>query len=288
MNKKKCHLVLGSGGARGMAHIGVIEELEEMEIDILSVSGSSIGSMIGGIYASGSLADFKRWIIELDYYDYFRLVDFTFSGKGFIKGEKLFKELRQFIPEKQIEELPVRFNAVATNLKNGTEHVFSKGPILEAIRASSSLPTVLTPLVLDGLVLLDGGIVNPLPLNLVKKDPNAFICAVNLNARNKYTPSEENKSKKNTGKNILSFNERINKFFRSNKEVEEELGFFKLLNDSYDLTQDTLTQILLEKHKPDLLIEIPRTSCGTMEFIKAAELIDYGKKAFKKVIRNTK
>ena len=147
--KQKVALVLSGGGARGIAHIGVIEALEEQEFEISSVAGTSMGALIGGIYALGKLEVYKDWLCTLDKMKVFALIDFTLSGQGFIKGDKVFHKMRELIADANIEDLKIPYTAVAADILNKKEVVFTKGSVLDAIRASIAIPTVFTPVKLE-------------------------------------------------------------------------------------------------------------------------------------------
>src|SRR5688572_24125800 len=162
--KKNIRLVLGSGGARGMAHIGVVEELEREGFHIKQVVGCSMGAVVGGIYCAGYLKEYKHWLISLTKLDVFKLLDFTFSSQGFVKGERVFKAIEQLIGDHQIENFPIPFTAVAADVVRKREVHYQSGSLFKALRASIAMPTVFTP-VMDGKSqLVDGGVLNPLPL----------------------------------------------------------------------------------------------------------------------------
>ena len=191
-------LVLSSGGARGIAHIGVIEELERQGFEIKSIAGSSMGALVGGIYASGNLQVYRDWMCNLDKTAVFNLVDFTLSTNGLVKGNKVIKELKKIVPDENIEDLPISFTAVATDIKNRKEVVFEKGSLFEAIRASISIPTVFKPCMQNGMVLIDGGVVNPLPINRVKRMKDDIVIAVDVSspiASEKHVPGKRSLAK---------------------------------------------------------------------------------------------
>src|ERR1700743_998079 len=157
-------LALGSGGAKGLAHIGAIEEIEARGFEITAIAGTSMGALIGGIYAMGKLPIYRDWVSGLARMDVLRMVDWTFSGGGLIKGDKLMGALRQLIGEMDIESLPLAYTAVANDLDGGAEGVLTRGPLFDAIRASIAIPTVFRPHVQDGRRLVDGALMNPLPV----------------------------------------------------------------------------------------------------------------------------
>ncbi|MDV6266330.1 patatin-like phospholipase family protein [Rhodococcus globerulus] len=157
-------LALGSGGARGYAHIGVIQVLEERGYSIVGVAGSSMGALIGGLYAAGKLDEFTEWATTLKARDVVRLLDVSMSAPGAIHAEKVLGRVREILGETCIEDMRIPFTAVATDLAAGRSVWFQHGPVDAAIRASIAIPGVITPLVLNGRVLVDGGILDPLPV----------------------------------------------------------------------------------------------------------------------------
>ena len=180
---KRVALVLGSGGARGYAHIGVIEEIERRGYEIACVAGCSMGAVIGGIYAAGKLDDYRNWIESLDYLDVLRLVDVSFR-LGAIRGDKVFGQIRKIVGEINIEQLRIPYTAVATDLTNQQEIWFQEGCLHQAMRASAAIPSLFTPVMQGNRMLVDGGILNPLPIVPVVSSHCDLIIAVNLNATN--------------------------------------------------------------------------------------------------------
>ncbi|AYG07323.1 alpha/beta hydrolase [Pseudomonas fluorescens] len=181
--KKRVALVLGSGGARGYAHIGVIEEIEKRGYEIACIAGCSMGAVVGGIYAAGKLQDYRNWIESLDYLDVLRLVDVSFR-LGAIRGEKVFGQIRKIVGEINIEDLRIPYTAVATDLTNQQEIWFQEGCLHQAMRASAAIPSLFTPVMQGNRMLVDGGLLNPLPIVPVVSSHCDLIIAVNLNATN--------------------------------------------------------------------------------------------------------
>jgi NTE family protein len=175
-------LVLGSGGARGYAHIGAIEELRAQGFDIRSIAGSSMGALVGGIYAAGKLDAYRDWAKALQRLDVLRLLDWTFSGGGFIKGDRVIEQIRNLIGDIRIEDLPISFTAVAVDLYAQREVWFSRGPLFDAIRASIAIPTVLRPHHYEGRTLVDGGLLNPVPITPTLRDLTDCTIAIDVNA----------------------------------------------------------------------------------------------------------
>jgi len=175
-------VVLGSGGARGYAHIGVIEELIEQGFDIRSVAGSSMGALVGGVYAAGKLREYREWVRTLQKLDVLRLVDWSWRGGGLIKGERIIGALKELVGETDIEQLPLAYTAVAVDIDAEREVWFSRGSLFEAIRASISIPTVFRPHYYEGRRLVDGGLLNPVPITPTLRDFTDFTIAVDVNA----------------------------------------------------------------------------------------------------------
>ena len=180
-DRTRVSLVLGSGGARGLAHIGVIQVLEETGYEISYISGCSIGAMIGGIYAAGSLDAYTDWVTDMQAKDILNLLDFSFGWQGLFKGDRIIGILREMVGEKNIEDLDLGFTAVATDLKEQREIWFNSGPLFDAIRASIAIPSVLTPWEYQGKTLVDGGLLNPVPIAPALNQHADRIIAVNLN-----------------------------------------------------------------------------------------------------------
>lgn len=288
MKSKNIALVLSGGGARGIAHIGVIEELEKRGYTISSIVGTSMGAMVGGIYALGKMEEFKEWLFTLDKLKVFRLVDFTLSKQGLIKGDKVFQAMQQFIPDKNIEDLKIPYQAIATDIKNNEEVVFDKGSMFKAIRASVAIPTVLTPVSYQkGKLLVDGGVLNNIPLSHAKKTNDDILVAVNVNAP--IPPLKWEKDNKESEKEQNMYQRKLlewyEHFFNSDeKEMENKMGYFDLINNTLNLMQQKYDQVILKMYPPDILINISHESCGTFDFYKAKELVKTGIHQAKKVL----
>ena len=280
--KKTVSLVLGSGGARGYTHIGVIEALEEQGYEIASISGSSMGALIGGLYACGKLDEFKQWILSLDVYELIKLVDFSFAKNGMIKGDKVFEVIEKMIGQVNIEDLPIPFTAVATNLHTQKSVWFQKGDLLDAIRASVAIPTILTPKKIGDQYLVDGGILNPLPTVPLLSNHNDYTIAVNIHADDK--PNLLKADDKNTNPTLQ---DKITTYLKENffVEDEQELTSFKIVSKSIETMQNLLIRYELAAHTPDLIIEVPKNICDFYDFHKAEELIGYGKTEAEKMLR---
>ena len=280
-------MVLGSGGARGIAHIGVIEVLEENGHEIISVTGCSMGAVVGGIYAAGFQQVYKDWLLTLTKPSLFRLLDFTLSAQGFLKGERIFSVLQKFIGPQVIENLKVPFTAVAADMMRDREVHYSTGDLYKALRASLAIPGIFTPVVENGQFLVDGGVLNPLPINLVSKNEGELTVAVNLKgavAKKEIAPVVQEDQL------LWKWLSPIMKYAGS-KEKEllpiAEYSLRELLLSSYRMTQDRVTALMLHAYPPDILIEIPRDTCATFEFYKAKSLLELGREVCVAALKST-
>ncbi len=285
--KKAVSLVLSGGAARGLAHIGVIEELEAQGFEIKSIAGNSMGAFIGAMYALGNLQEYKHWALTLDKKEVFNLVDFTLSSQGLIKGDKVFNKLKSFIPDKNIEDLKIPYIAVAADITNMKEVVFDKGSIYDALRASISIPTIFTPVKKGDIILVDGGVVNPIPLNRVKRVEGDILVGSYVNANIHYdkpliTKEQEEKDNSVYKQKILEYKNKLNEMLP--KSSKEKLNFFTLLSKSTNMLTHNLSLMNIEKYQPDILINTSRNSAGTFDFFKAEELIEAGRQAARKSI----
>ena len=180
-SKKRVALALSSGGPRGFAYIGALEELEARGYEVSAVAGTSIGALVGGVYAAGRLAEFKEWLFSLDTWKVFSLMDLSFSMNHIVKGEKIIEAIKTIVPDVKIEEMAKPFSAVATNLYTGEEVVFDKGDLFSAIRASMSIPSLFKPVQCGNTVLIDGHSSNCLPLNRVKREKGDILIGFDVN-----------------------------------------------------------------------------------------------------------
>ena len=280
---KTISLVLGSGGARGYAHIGVIEELEQNGYKIESISGSSMGALIGGLYACGKLQEYKEWVLSLDILDIARLLDFSFLTSGMIQGDKLFNKIQEMIGEVNIEDLNIKYTAVATDLIKQKEVWIQKGNIIDAIRASVAIPTLFTPKKISNKYLIDGGVLNPLPMAPTVSDDTDITIAVNLNANNakKYIieiPKKE-KEKENRFKDIFfELKQKAQSFFEQEQKSEfDEMNMFVIVGKTIDIMQNSVLECKMAGYSPDIMINIANDACDFYEFNRAYEMIELGR-----------
>lgn len=278
MKKRNVALVLSSGGARGCAHIGAIKVLEQNGFNITSIAGTSMGALVGGIYATGQLQLFEDWISSLDIMEVLKLTDFSISKKGLVKGEKVINKIRQIVPERNIEDLVIPFCAVATDIIQGTETVFTEGDLYEAIRASISIPTVFQPLQLNDHYYVDGGLTNPIPVNRVKRFDDDLLVVVDVSApipyQKKIIESVQPANNKYSEK-IELIKAKLSSLIPSQKK-SENIEIFNLSNRSIGTMMRKISELTLEKHQVDLLISISKESFSTYDFYKAKEIIKEG------------
>jgi NTE family protein len=280
---KTISLVLGSGGARGYAHIGVIEELEKHGYKINSISGSSMGALIGALQACGKLQTYKEWVLGLDLLDIAKLVDFSFTGVGIIQGDKVFSVIEEMIGDVMIEDLPISFTAVATDLMKQKEVWLQKGNLVDAVRASIAIPTIFTPKKIGNRYLIDGGVLNPLPIAPTIADDTDMTIAVNLGAivnKDYKMKIPKKELEKETGMQELFFEMRQKAeelFSREKKRDYNEMGLFDIVGRSIDIMQNSILDCKMAGYSPDIIINIPNDACGFYEFHKGYEMIEIGK-----------
>lgn len=285
MSKKKTtvSLALGSGGARGLAHIGVIKWLVENDYQITSISGSSIGALVGGIYAAGHLDRYEQWVREIDTIDIISLLDIAWRSDGLVRGDKIINTLVELLGDQLIEDLPLSFTAVASDIKREKEVWINSGSLFEAIRASISMPLFFTPVMRNGALLIDGGVLNPMPIAPTFGEQSDITIAVGLGGvREKETAKPQSQpEKEETKKQDTYIHDKIMTFikgFTNGDTVEKspDWGALDIVNQALDAMQSTITRQKLAAYPADYIIEIARNSCGILEFDRAQEMIDLG------------
>ena len=277
--KRDVALVLSGGGARGYAHIGAIEEIEEQGYAITSIAGTSMGALIGGMYAAGKLHEVKEWLYGLKPKYVFSLVDWSIGMNHLIKGARLMEALKTIVPDVLIEDLPIPFTAIAADVKNHEETVISSGSLYEAIRASISIPSFLEPVTAEGRVLVDGGVVNQLPLNRVKRRKGDILVAVNVSAA--------------YSKDIEAMKEHVSD--RNNKNApflhrliptatKGESNYVSLLVQSYAMLSQQNTEQATIITPPDVLASVATNRFGCFNFDKAERISNYGREKMRKAL----
>jgi NTE family protein len=280
--KRKVSLVLSSGGSRGLAHIGVINELERQGFEISSVAGSSIGSVIGGLHAMGKLSEYAEWVKPMNRQVIWGLLDFALSTSGLLKGEKVFNKMKAFIPDMNIEEMNIPFVAVSTDILNEKVVIFNSGSYYDAIRASVSIPGIFTPVMNKGVMLVDGGVLSPVPIEHVERMSDDILVVVNLYGDKK---NELEKTSRLNNDQPAKPNGLMKYIIKSRAfKNKEGLGYYAMLNATSAAMIHKIAKQNIEKHRPDILINIPADSANTFDFHKAVELIKIGELAAKEAI----
>ncbi|MDF1762220.1 MAG: patatin-like phospholipase family protein [Oleibacter sp.] len=282
--RRKIALALGSGGARGYTHIGVIQAIEERGYDIVSISGCSMGAIVGGFYAAGKLDDYRKWVVGLGYLDVLRLLDFSFLSGGALKLEKVYTNIEEMLGGCLIEDLNIPFTSVATDLISKKEVWFQRGSLVSAMRASAAIPSILAPVSMDNMLLVDGAVLNPLPITPCVSAHAELIIAVDLNAdvplpmnliKGVDVAEEEKSAWLDT---IVS---KASGWFGgkaddARKEADNSLGKIETLSRMFEVMQSSISRFKTAGYPPDLLIRIPSSSCEMYEFYRAQEMIDIG------------
>jgi NTE family protein len=311
MAANRVALALGSGGARGYAHIGVIAELHDRGYEIVGIAGSSMGALVGGLQAAGKLDEFADWAKALTQRAVLRLLDPSIAAAGVLRAAKILDAVRDILGDVTIEDLPIPYTAVSTDLIAGKSVWLQRGPVDAAIRASIAIPGVITPHILDGRLLADGGILDPLPMAPIAAVNADLTIAVSLSgseADGRYEPSDAeprattewwNRMWRSTS-SLFESSTMLNRFGLASDDADDDtaqdrqtdsddelvdsgkeaavprMGSFEVMNRTIDIAQAALARHTLAAYPPDLLIEVPRTACRSLEFHRAAEVIDIG------------
>lgn len=293
--KKNVALALSSGGARGLAHLGVIQELQSRGYCITSVAGASIGSLMGAVCAMNKTDLFVDFVNSFGNEDWISLLDLTISSRGFIKAEKVFQKIAEVLPDMPIEKMDMPLAIIASDIISGKEKVITEGSFYQAVRASIAIPAVITSVRNDNQILVDGGVVNPVPINHLHRQPDDIVVAVNLNAYpNEELPETvEEKTEIETmpdNKNLLEkAHEKIKNLaaVRDNlfdalleklSQNKGERGYTAIIQRVTDIMVQRLAALSIELNKPDIVIDVPLDSAGVFEFNKAQYLIELGHK----------
>ena len=272
--KKKVALVLSSGGARGLAHIGAIEELEARGYHISSIAGCSMGALIAGVYAAGKIDEFREWMKTVTRRKMFELTDFSLSLNHIVKGKRIIEAIMEFVPDVAIEDLPIPYCAVATDLTAGKEVVFNKGSLFEAIRASISLPSFYEPVQRDGMILIDGGVINPIPLNRVKRLSGDILVGVDVSGHDYKSQWEEMRRLTEWQKNDKSLKAKIlDKLIPDNIEF----NYYTMLSRSSSLMIRQNSILMAKLMKPDVLVDIQMSRYGGFDYDKSEKIIAIGR-----------
>lgn len=303
--RKKIGLALGSGGARGWAHIGVIRAIQEAGIHVDCVAGTSMGSLVGAAFASGTIDTLHNVALILDWkHVIYYFLEFTLPRSGLIDGVKIVEFVRQHVALSNIEDLPLPFSAIATEIETGEEVVMDRGDLIEAVRASISMPGIFTPVHRDGAVLVDGGLVEPVPVRAVRKMGAEIVIAVNLNhnlversfhkhqKKRKAASMERGTSNVQWDMIIKIINDRIKKIdfapltpMKHWFSRKDTLNVFDVLGNSLRIVAAQLAGMLLKSYPPDVLIEPDVPEMKFMDFHRAREAIDAGYQAAREQLK---
>jgi len=287
VNGARVAVALGGGGARGYAQIGILEVLRERGYDVVTIAGSSMGAVIGGLFAAGGLDAYADWVRGLTHRDVLRLYDPSPRAPGAIRAEKIFARVADILGDARIEDLPIPFTAVATDLETGEERWFQDGPVNTAIRASAALPGFMTPVVLDGRLLADGGLTNPLPIAPTVASGADLTVAVAVSGRHRSVVPTPRRGE-SEHRNVLRFIGPRLAALRGAAQSPEPtavasdslppgLGLLDVMDLSLEAVRASLLRHTLAACPPDVLITIPRSSCRTLDFHKAEEMIALGR-----------
>ncbi len=292
---KEIGLVLSSGGARGAAQIGVIKALEKQDYKIKSLSGSSIGSIILGMYARGELLEFEKWITSFTEDEIVNMLGFTLKKNGILKVDGFFEILNEKFPDKNIEDLKIPCAIVATDIINNESVVFNKGSLYKAIRASISIPSLIIPVYYNDTILVDGGVLEPIPINALPYSDILDVYVINLYAKEEgksiikeqikdvSDTKQEKKSRRYKAfiNQIENFLSRANirnilDYITSPATSIDNIGYLNLLNSSTSAMVERIANLTIQAYKPDIVIDIPKDICKTLDFGNIKELINFG------------
>jgi len=306
---KRVALVLGAGGARGIAHVGVIEAIEARGYQVAGIAGASMGSLVGGIYAAGRLKEYSDWARGLQRGDVLRLLDFVYGFPGLIRGERVIGALRELVGEHLIEELPMPYVAVATDLASQREVWLTRGKLFDAIRASIAIPMIFTPAHVDGRELVDGGLLSPVPIAATRAMHVDRVIAVDVNGPVRWMnpaleprheeihashgddeePGDEDATGVGLRERMASIWEGIASTVTPARENKtngnaKSRGVMDLMSRSLDTMQAHMARVQLAQDPPDLLIQMSRDVATFYEFWRAEELVEEGRAAAEKAL----
>ncbi len=294
---KNVALVLGSGGARGLAHIGSIEALEERGYTITSIAGCSMGSIIAGMYAAGQLREAKEWFLSVDKQLILRMMDINLlSGNSLVKGQRIILELQKVVPDRPLENLNIPCTIVASDMMNTEEVIFRTGSLFDAIRASISIPLFFQPVQMGNRLLIDGGILNPLPLHVVERTEGDILVAADISGKDSmpvestYEPIDvEGKLAEINAKGIpvpktwesqlRQLGKRVDTILENRaRDLGRKVSFTSMLDRMSDMQIQQNTLLSLRLTPPDVHAVMRQYAYNTFDFDKAEEIIAEGKR----------
>ena len=287
---EKVALVLGAGGARGLAQIGVIEALEARALNVVAIAGSSSGALVGGLHASGKLHAYRDWMLSLDRRAMLRLLDPGFGRAALFEGTRLIDALREIAGSPKIEDLPIDFTAVAVDLLRQREVWLREGDMWDAIRASFAIPGLFTPHVVHGRALVDGGLLAPLPIAATRLSDAHRLIAVDMHGWPERPPGKpaDQSAPSGTPSNgrswLTSWLQRSADTPATAEATRTRIGFTDLMARSLDTMQAQISRVQLALDPPELVVRIPRDACQFYEFWRVRELIDLGRREADKAL----
>ncbi len=289
--KKNVALVLASGGARGMAHIGAIEELERRGYKITSIAGTSAGALVAGLYATGKLKEAKDWFLSLDKQKILSLGDFSLSTSYVVKGDKIIASFKEIVNDCRIEDLPIPVSLVASDVIHNQEVVIESGSLFEAVRASVSIPMFFRPVKRDNMLLIDGGVLNALPLNRVRRTEDDLLVGMNISAPDSIVPEAKHPIKVPELLNkVPAFSKLLEHFEFGQKEeniadeVADSINYISLVSRMTDMMIQHNTVMMTQLIHPDILAEMPMNQFPTFAFDQTDEIIELGRQLMSKAI----
>lgn len=272
---EKVALALGAGGARGLAQVGVIEALCARGLEIVAISGSSSGALVGGIHAAGKLGEFREHLERLGRGDFLRLLDPVVGEGGLMRGDALVEAMREVVGDPRIEDLEIDFTAVAVDLERQREVWLRSGPLWEALRASFAIPGLFTPALVHGRALVDGGLLAPLPIAATRLSDAHRLIAVDMHDWPSQPPGDPAEPGRAEPRSLAA---RLGDWFeRKTIQEEGEFGISEIMARSLDTMQAQISRMHLALDPPELVIRIPRDACLFYEFWRAKELIEIGR-----------
>lgn len=288
--RQKVALVLSAGGARGYAHIGAIEELQRQGFEITSVAGASMGALVGGLFAAGKLEELKMWFYGLDRKKIRSLIDISLGLDHVVKGDRIIKALEEIVPDTPIEQLPIPFTAIASDITKGQEAVFERGSLFRAIRSSISIPVFFKPTNVDGRTFVDGALLNPLPLNRVHRLKGDLLVAVNVSSHESFKITypmngQQPESASSETDNVKAPQEVLSRIKRLlPKKLEWGENYYSMSMRALQLMVQRNTLLAEQLTPPDIVVNIPMDEFGLFDFANAKEISEAGAQKMREAI----
>ncbi|MBN1572058.1 MAG: patatin-like phospholipase family protein [Deltaproteobacteria bacterium] len=279
IGQKSVGIALGSGAARGLAHLGILDVLMEAGVEIEFVSGTSIGAFVGAFFCAGKIDELVRFAKNLTSWESLKFADFMIPKNGLIEGKKIEKFMRDHLGDRRIQDLDIPFACVAADYYTGAEVILNKGDLVDAVRASISIPGIFKPVPVNGLLLVDGGVVNPVPVEVVRGLGADYIIAVDI------SPSIANMT---ISKDVDNFRQEdmaaLSKFRSDGRNLEHSPNIFEVIMGSISIMEALVNTMRLKSEKPDIIIKPDVFDLGLFEFYKYKLGVSRGEEAAKGVL----